>query len=199
MEAVTSELPYRVAFLVLLAVAFSISARHRRRADRDRGQASRTEDPWPIRAALTVTALPVAGLAVLFLVAPGVIDAARFDASALARWMGAALSGATLPGFVAVFSALGDNVTPTAETRDDHALVVEGPYRRVRHPLYSLAAVFWIGLSLLAASWAMAVGVAAVAVVLAIRTRREERALLDRFGESYARYRARTGRFVPGW
>jgi protein-S-isoprenylcysteine O-methyltransferase Ste14 len=70
------------------------------------------------------------------------------------------------------------------------ALVIEGPYRYTRNPMY-------LGLLLVLVGWALWLGsVAAVAVVpvwMAVLTRLqivpEERALLDRFGGEYAQYR----------
>jgi protein-S-isoprenylcysteine O-methyltransferase Ste14 len=75
-------------------------------------------------------------------------------------------------------------------------LCVSGPYRWVRHPMYT-------GVLLLSAAWTAAAPrpdrCAAFAVlvgVLWIKARREERLLATRFQE-YSAYAARTWRFVP--
>ena len=69
------------------------------------------------------------------------------------RWagVGLALSGGLL--IVWMFRTLGRNLTDTVVTRKQHSLVTTGPYRWVRHPLYSSAALVILGNSLVAANW----------------------------------------------
>jgi protein-S-isoprenylcysteine O-methyltransferase Ste14 len=113
------------------------------------------------------------------------------------RWGGviALLTGATL--LVWTFRTLGTNLTDTVVTRHTHTLVVHGPYRWIRHPLYSSAALFIVAISLAAANWVFfAVGLALLSILI-VRTRTEEQNLVVRFGDSYERYMKRTGRFVP--
>jgi protein-S-isoprenylcysteine O-methyltransferase Ste14 len=79
-----------------------------------------------------------------------------------------------------------------------HQLATGGPFRIVRHPIYT-------GLNLLAlgtALWMPTVltwcGFALMVIGSDLRARAEERLLEEAFGESYRRYRARTKRFIPG-
>jgi protein-S-isoprenylcysteine O-methyltransferase Ste14 len=113
------------------------------------------------------------------------------------RWAGvvALLTGAALGAWT--FRTLGTNLTDTVVTRQTHTLVVHGPYRWIRHPLYSSAALFIVAISLAAANWFFfAVGVALLSILI-VRTRTEEQNLVVRFGDSYERYMKRTGRFMP--
>ena len=113
------------------------------------------------------------------------------------RWGGviALLAGAAL--LVWTFRTLGTNLTDTVVTRQTHTLVVHGPYRWVRHPLYSSAALLVVAISLIAANWFfLAAGVALLSILI-VRTRTEEQNLVLRFGDNYERYMKRTGRFVP--
>jgi protein-S-isoprenylcysteine O-methyltransferase Ste14 len=113
------------------------------------------------------------------------------------RWtgVGALLMGCAL--LVWTFRSLGKNLTDTVVTRKTHSLVVHGPYRWIRHPLYSSAAMLIAAVSLIAANWFLFATGVAVLCVLVLRTRTEEANLLARFGESYRQYRERTGQFVP--
>jgi protein-S-isoprenylcysteine O-methyltransferase Ste14 len=96
-----------------------------------------------------------------------------------------------------VFRALGPNVTPTAQTRRNHTLVTDGPYRLVRHPLYLSGFILAAGYWLLTASWLVLLGGCLTLAVISLRTVREEANLVRRFGAEYEAYRARTGRFFP--
>lgn len=113
------------------------------------------------------------------------------------RWAGviALLTGAAL--LVWTFRTLGTNLTDTVVTRQTHTLVVNGPYRWIRHPLYSSAGLFIVAMSLIAANWFFFVAGVALLSILIARTRIEEQNLVARFGDSYQRYMERTGRFVP--
>src|SRR5688500_17273345 len=113
------------------------------------------------------------------------------------RWAGVALlvtGGALL---VWTFRSLGKNLTDTVVTRAAHTLVVHGPYRWIRHPLYSSAALLVAAFSLITANWfLLGIGVAVLCVII-MRTRTEEANLVARFGDSYQQYMNRTGRFLP--
>ena len=113
------------------------------------------------------------------------------------RWMGVAvlLMGSGL--FVWTFRSLGRNLTDTVVTRRQHTLVQHGPYRWIRHPLYTSAALLIVALSLICANWFLLVTGVVFLSVLVMRTRIEEENLVARFGDSYRDYMERTGRFVP--
>ena len=76
-------------------------------------------------------------------------------------------------------------------------LVLHGPYRWIRHPLYDSAALLTVAISLIAANWFLFLTGVALFCLLTIRTRTEEQNLLARFGNGYQTYMERTGRFLP--
>ena len=113
------------------------------------------------------------------------------------RWAGVPLLVAGAALVMWTFRSLGKNLTDTVVTRTAHTLVVHGPYRWIRHPLYSSAALLIAALSLMAANWfLLTIGVAVLCVII-MRTRTEEQNLVARFGDSYQKYMDRTGRFMP--
>ena len=113
------------------------------------------------------------------------------------RWTGVGMIVVATGLLVWTFRSLGRNLTDTVVTRQQHTLVVNGPYRWIRHPLYDSAALLMLASSLIAANWFFfAIGIA-VFCLLVIRTRTEEEHLLARFGSSYRTYMDRTGRFLP--
>ncbi len=114
------------------------------------------------------------------------------------RWLGAAVGLANLPLIYRVFRSIGANISETTLTKEKHILVSHGPYRWVRHPLYSAATIGLISLSILAANWFMlAMACVAFAGIAVVVVPREEAELLRKFGIEYQEYMQRTGRFAP--
>ena len=94
---------------------------------------------------------------------------------------------------------LGTNWSITLEIREQHRLITQGVYRRIRHPMYSALAMYSIGLALLIPNWvAGPSNLLAFMILLALRVHAEERMLVKEFGDEYAVYSARTKRLIPG-
>lgn len=82
---------------------------------------------------------------------------------------------------------------------EERRLVTTGPYRLVRHPLYTGLLLFFAGLPLIVREFlSCCVIVALVSTIVAIRVRTEERALRERHGAEYDAWRGRTKLLVPG-
>lgn len=81
----------------------------------------------------------------------------------------------------------------------DHEIATEGPYRLVRHPMYSGSALAFLGVGLALGTWPGLLLVF-LGTLLAIlrRIQVEERALLAGIGDSYAQYARGRARLVPG-
>ena len=94
---------------------------------------------------------------------------------------------------------LGTNWSITLEVREEHRLITEGVYRRLRHPMYSALVLYSVGQALVIPNWvAGPSNLLAFAVLLALRIRAEERMMGERFGDEYVTYSARTKRLIPG-
>lgn len=112
--------------------------------------------------------------------------------------LGSALGTAALLWFVRIHRSLGSNHSARLSIKDGHVLVTDGPYRRIRHPMYSAFYLLHIAVFFLTANWFIGVTwLAGLTATVALRVRREEEMLSDRFGEQYDSYIQRTGRFVP--
>ncbi len=196
---VRDERIFRTVAAVLLVSAFSVSGYHRHKAER----AGEERSPaWQEEGLLVAVGLRSAGLALMlsmaaYVLSPRRMEWSRLDLSPWLRWSGAGLGAASLPLAHWVFSSIGANITPTVTTRRDHELVTDGPYRWVRHPLYSVGSTFWISLSLLAANWFMGLASVVVLVMLLVRLPKEEARLIERFGDEYRAYTERTGCLLP--
>lgn len=134
------------------------------------------------------------GLSLAALAWPG-RRAVRLPPSLRAAASGALVAGAALA--VAGARQHGGDLTPRVAPPDSLPLLTDGVYARTRNPIYA-------GLLMAGGGWAVlrgrpepAMAWAALLTVLSVKARREERALLARFGAPYAVYRDRTPRFVP--
>jgi protein-S-isoprenylcysteine O-methyltransferase Ste14 len=92
---------------------------------------------------------------------------------------------------------LGRALTPTPVPTGRGDLRTGGPYRFVRHPIYTGVLLIVIGITLRSGSW-FTLAVAVVTFVFFDRKARWEEARLAEQYPHYADYAARTPRFVPG-
>ena len=105
---------------------------------------------------------------------------------------------AMLPLLYWVMISIGKNVSETYLTKETHVLVTHGPYRWVRHPLYTVATIVLVSLSVVAASWfMMAMALVAFIAIAVFVVPKEEAELIRKFGSEYREYQKRIGRFAP--
>lgn len=147
--------------------------------------------------------LRIAGLALwlylpLYVFLPRQMVWSTLPLPALLRWLAFAVAALLVPPFVHwAQSSLGRNVTTTVITKEHHQLVMEGPYRYLRHPLYTAGLIYFLAMSLATGSWFLLLSILIVGAVLLMRTPQEEAELIERFGDQYRQYMKRTGRFFP--
>lgn len=190
--------PFRLTFLLLLAGVVSVRLFwHVRARIHERGVAEPSEGRATplIRALVLPTWL---ALIVPWFVAPERIAWMLLPLPDAARWAGAAVVVAGLALLTWVHVALDRNFSPKLRIRADHTMVVHGPYRWVRHPMYTAFLALMAGFFLLSGHVLLgATGLGMVIVILRTRTPREEAMLIDRFGDAYRAYMARTGALLP--
>lgn len=97
------------------------------------------------------------------------------------------------------YQTLGHNFSLEVVIYRGHKLVERGPYRFIRHPMYTALILASIGLGLMAQSWTAIIFIAIVDfIALWYRIRVEEKALLSEFGDQYRSYSKRVKRLIPG-
>jgi len=118
------------------------------------------------------------------------------DSSAVG-WIGALLTAAGVGMAIWARWHLGANWSGTVTLKEGHELIRTGPYRAIRHPIYT-------GILLALLGTAVAVGEvrALLAVGLAwssfyIKARREESFLAQEFGARFTEHSQHTGMFLP--
>jgi protein-S-isoprenylcysteine O-methyltransferase Ste14 len=112
--------------------------------------------------------------------------------------VGAALMTLAVWLFWRSHADLGRNWSPSLQLREEHGLVTEGVCRHVRHPMYASEWLWGVAQALLLQNWVAGwAGMVLFTPLYVWRVPREERMMLDRFGEEYRSYMDRTGRVVP--
>ena len=105
---------------------------------------------------------------------------------------------------------LGTNWSITLEVREQHRLITQGVYRRVRHPMYSALVLYSVGQALVIPNWVAGPSNFVVFVILfSLRVHAEEQMMGEAFGDEYAAYRhersdwflvfGRQCRLTPRW
>ena len=128
---------------------------------------------------------------------PSGITWSRLELPIWLRYWAGGVGAMTVPLLYWVFHTLGQNLSTAMGSRKGQGIVTEGPYRWVRHPLYSVGTVFWIALSLVLSNGAILLMRGLIFVLIVRRTRIEEEKLIEVFGQRYGAYRMTTGRFIP--
>jgi protein-S-isoprenylcysteine O-methyltransferase Ste14 len=189
---------FRILAAIVLLSCIGISIWFRSKADRDSGE----KVSWKDEGLFMILALRLGGLALWFsclayLINPAWMTWSKVGAPEPVRWLGAGV-GALCIGLVYwLFSSIGSGISPTVATRTEHRLVTSGPYRWVRHPLYTAGTLLFLAFAMMADSWFIAaLGVLAF-ILLAARVPNEEAHLIEKFGDEYHHYIERTGRFLP--
>jgi protein-S-isoprenylcysteine O-methyltransferase Ste14 len=116
---------------------------------------------------------------------------------ATVRWIAALGALGCLLATWRVWRAMGKNWSMAVTAERNRELLTEGPFARVRHPIYSLSLLLMLCSLTVVPTWPMFVVAVVHATLMILKARNEERFLLDLHGEAYARYCARTGRFLP--
>lgn len=114
------------------------------------------------------------------------------------HWIGLALTLGGLAFTVWARVYLGTNWSGSVQVKADHALVRSGPYRWVRHPIYTGLLAAFLGSALALDQW---LGVLAFVIVLAglwYKLRLEERWMIETFGDAYRDYRKHSKALIPG-
>lgn len=78
-----------------------------------------------------------------------------------------------------------------------HELVTNGPYQRIQHPMYTVHIVYFFTWVLVSANLLFPINYVLALLLILMRIPKEERMLLNQFGEEYRAYMKRTGRLLP--
>lgn len=192
-----AENPFRIALVAVIVLTMVVTIYHRLQAAKSGERISHREEGYIFAIVLRLVGLVLWSSTFAYLFFPGSVQWAMLPLPSWVRWIGAATGALCSLLMYWTLSSLGKNLTDTVMTRTNAFLVTHGPYRWIRHPFYVTAALLMASVTVLTANWLIGLSSAGVLALLAIRTPKEEQMLIERFGQSYRDYMARTGRFIP--
>jgi protein-S-isoprenylcysteine O-methyltransferase Ste14 len=189
-----SELTFRAIFVVTYGVFAAIRLRYRLFAPKEKGERRGMGMRGVVLSVLILTYFAVI---FLYLVDHSWARPFQVGYPEMVRWMGLGVAIAILPLLVWVHRTLGRQYAARLRVIRDHELVVEGPYRLVRHPMYAILWGFGLSLSLVTGN--VLIAFLALVIVLPLYSIAivEEKMMVERFGGEYRDYMERTGRFFP--
>ena len=125
------------------------------------------------------------------------IDIYAFTLPTWLRWTGFGLGLLSVAFWTWTQIHLDTQWSAQLQLRKEHRLITSGPYARIRHPLYSAMFSWGIALALLNANWIfVALAILMIAGIL-VHIPREEKLMLEAFGDEYQAYIRRTGKYFP--
>lgn len=150
------------------------------------------------RALVVIESLAFFGGVIVYLMYPEWFQWAALPLPNWVRWIGFVIGLLGIIGFYWVHSVLGKNWSAWLDLKKDQILITRGPYRSIRHPMYTAIYLLYIGWALLTANWFLSLSwIGTFTLLTATRVKNEETMMVDRFGESYKAYMQETGRFLP--
>jgi protein-S-isoprenylcysteine O-methyltransferase Ste14 len=158
------------------------------------------EQPKPGRAnqIAGLFAVPALVSTIIYIFAPAWMSWSELPLPVWLRWLGV---GVALSGFVLLQWAqqsLGKNWSDAPVLVKSQEMVASGPYRRIRHPIYTAFLLILGSFLLIAANWFIGLlWIGMTGLDVAARMNTEEAMLLGQFGENYRAYMQKTGRLWP--
>ena len=129
----------------------------------------------------------------------GYLSFIRFSFQSLFSFVvpGSVLTVLGLLGAVWARMNLGRNWSGYVTYKEDQTLVTTGPYKYVRHPIYTSMILMFIGTILYYGALFVSVYFAILTIDFISRTRKEEAIMIKLFGDEYTDYMKRTKRLIP--
>ena len=194
---------FRTAFwfvfggMIGLQACFSFRIRQTGIRKAAKREALNREEGWQHTILRVGRALALVVFLVLYALNSHWLEVLRVPLPDLLRMFGIVIGAASMALYVWSRVELGKEWSSPLRVRECHHLVITGPYARVRHPIYLSLIVFMTGIALIAANWFLVLFLFISVVDLHLRIPKEERMMIDEFGDEYEAYMGRTGRLLP--
>jgi len=171
---------------VLLSLYWERAARNSAPAQSSESRASRSFHVFLTNLALLLEIVPIRGLGrfvpvSIWIIAAGLVI--EFSGLLLAIW---------------ARRHLGRNWSGEITIKVEHELIRSGPYRILRHPIYTGLLMMYAGVLLVTGEWLALIGFVLVGLAYWRKVRLEEANLNTAFGAKYDAYRKQSWALVPG-
>ncbi len=177
------EVVFRVAVAGVLVTFFGVGAFMGVRFRWSRGNVVTRREGRLKLGALGFLFLAWVSASVAFVVNPAWMSWSALPLPASLRWTGVGVVVVTFSLALLAFLSLGTNYSGSVVIKDSHTLVTSGPYRWIRHPIYTSYFALTLSLFLLTTNWFIGLALLALSILLASRVEGEEALLLERFGD----------------
>jgi protein-S-isoprenylcysteine O-methyltransferase Ste14 len=188
---------FHILFAVLYFAFIVIRVVFHRKARHSRGEVQFNESKLNM-AIRALVGLGYIGILIIYVFYPKVLDWAVFPLSPSARWLGFGITTLSVGMIWWVQWALDVQFDTTLHHHTDQKLITHGPYRWVRHPMYTTLFLMGLGWLFLTANWFVGGALmTAIVFIVSTRVKNEEAMLIELFGDEYRHYMRRTGRYLP--
>ncbi len=135
---------------------------------------------------------------IAWVINPAWLSWTSFSLPAWARWTGL---GSAILGFILLQWAqvtLANSWSDTPRMMKEQTLITNGPYKWIRHPIYSAFLLILSSTLLISANWLVGLCWLGMTVIEVIsRIGFEEALMIEYFGDRYRTYMKQTGRLLP--
>ena len=192
------EFVFRMIILGVLVLTFIISGSHRKQARESGEIIKRQQEGWVILFLRMAFGFSLLGVLLLNIFYPKILTRAKFELNFFIQVAGVVLAISCVPLIWWVFRSIGSNISETVLIKKNHELVTIGPYRWIRHPLYSSTLLLLFSISITFRDWILLGSFLACLIAFRLLViPAEEKQLLEAFGEDYECYQSRTGTMLP--
>jgi protein-S-isoprenylcysteine O-methyltransferase Ste14 len=112
-------------------------------------------------------------------------------------WIGFFFAACGIACSIAARIWLGGNWSGTVTLKENHELIRSGPYRLVRHPIYTGILLAILGTAIAQGEWRSLVALGLITAAFLRKISVEESFLIQEFGDSYERYRSEVPALIP--
>lgn len=192
------ELLFRIVFILLFATFAGVRIYYRSKTIGRESKKDYQKTDWSLLLLFIAIIGYFAGL-FFYVLLPDWIAWAWVNLTSPIRWIGVFSAILAILLVFWTHRVLGEQYSARQEIQINHRLIDQGPYSRVRHPMYTGFNLFSFSVGVISSNLLLILFAVLIVIPFPWLARREEEMLLDELGEEYGHYMRRTGRFFPSF